>query len=519
MANDIRTVHCKLISLCSLQGEVRQQVRQEWEERFHEHEAFWLDVEESQSGVDMARAVTHLIRNQGIMTMAGKKVIIAAFFDLAHAPNEALAKEIAQVPALLKGALGCTVALTMEFGNLGEMAFADKDKLRSHVKQIVEVNKENPNDKKQLCLVASSPLVMPEDDSSWKAVMVSLDVLRRLSAPAQEIAGGNPDGDVGFIRYGEYDARKLSELTDRKTKILTALGNDGAMKLKDLIRNELSALEMKIEETYVVTGSVQPIHPDMIVSGGINRWKAGKGKLDSFEKAKNSTWSAMDMTGQNLRSMIAAGCREQIEDAEGRLARFLEEAGVGVQLEADAQQMESILRPEKMTVAPPIAPSLSYKPEGWVKDIEEYLLGVRRHAAAKAKQDMAQSLLDAYRKIPASVYTEKSTGLTKRLKQVETRLGNVMSRADLINLLPTGAPLPETCFFPFLGGGFTASWALCRKPADAADLDGVCTGTNTTVYYIDETVGGLKLVDNAPIKAVQIILSNCDDAHLNDMIK
>ena len=513
MANDIRTVHCKLISLCSLQGEVRQQVRQEWEERFHEHETFWLDVEESQSGVDMARAVTHLIRNQGIMSMAGKKVIIAAFFDLAHAPNEDLAKEIAQVPALLKGALGCTVALTMEFGNLGEMAFADKDQLRSHVKRIVEVNRENPNDKKQLCLVASSPLVLPEDDSSWKAVMVSLDVLRRLSAPAQAVEGGNPDGDVGFIRYGEYDARKLEELTDRKAKLQTALGKDGETQLRSLIQNELSAMLMEIEENYVVTGSVQPIHPDMVVNGSINRWRAAHGSLPSFEAAKSSTWSAMDLTGQNLLSMIDAGCRERIGNADSHLARLLEQAGVGIQLEADAERMQAILRPEKMTVAPPLAPSLAYKPEGW------YLLGVRRHAAAKAKQDVAQSLLDAYRKIPASVYTDKQSKLTKQLKQVETRLGNIMSRGELINLLPTGAPLPETCFFPILGGGFTASWAICREPADAVDLDAVCGGGNTTVYYIDKNVGGLKLVDNAPIKAVQIVLSNCDDAHLNDMIR
>lgn len=519
MANDIRTVHCKLISLCSLQGEVRQQVRQEWEERFHEHETFWLDVEESQSGVDMARSVTHLIRNQGIMSMAGKKVIIAAFFDLAHAPNEELAKQIAQVPALLKGALGCTVALTMEFGNLGEMAFADKEQLRSHVKRIVEVNRENPNDKKQLCLVASSPLVLPEDDSSWKAVMVSLDVLRRLSAPAQAVEGGNPDGDVGFIRYGEYDAQKLDELTDRKTKLQTALSNGGEMRLRNLIQNELSAMETEIEETYVVAGSVQPIHPDMIVSGSIGRWRAAHGNLESFEKAKNSTWSAMEMTGQNLRSMIAEGCRTRVENADSRLAQFLEQAGVGILLEADTEHMQAILKPEKMTVAPPIAPSLSYKPEGWTKDIEEYLLGVRRHAAAKAKQDAAQSLLDAYQKIPASVYTERQSKLTQKLNHVVTRLGNIMSREELINLLPTGAPLPETCFFPILGGGFTASWAICREQADVWDLDAVCTGSNTTVYYIDKNAGGLKLVDNAPIKAVQIVLSNCDDAHLNDMIR
>lgn len=519
MANDIKNIQSRLICLCSLQGEVRQRVRQEWEERFFEHEAFWLDVEESQSGIDMARAVAHLIRNQGIMTMAGKKVIIAAFFDLAHAPNENLAKEIAQVPELLHTALGCTVALTMEFGHLGEMAFADKQQLREYVKRIVQVNKEKPDDKKQLCLVATSPLVLPEDDNSWKAVMVSLDVLRRLTNPALEVEGNNPDGDVGFIRYGEYDERKLDDLTSRKARLKTALGDGGSMELRALILNELSDLERTIEDNYVVTGSVQPIHTNMIVTGAINRFRAAHGNLPSFEAAKSSTWSAMDMTAQNLRSMIAAGCRKQIEDADIRLAQFLEQAGVGIQLESDSQQMVTILKPAKMSVPQPLAPSLAFKPEGWDKDIEEYLRGVRRYAVAKAKQDLGQSLLDAYQKIPSSVYVEKQAKLTKELNQVNTRLGNVISRSELIKILPTGAPLPETCFFPILGGGFTASWAICREPQDAQDLDSVCGGGNTRVYYIDKNVGGLKLVDNAPIKAVQIVLSNCDDAHLNDMIR
>lgn len=519
MANDIRTVQCKLIGLCSLKGEERDQVRREWEERFHEHEAFWLDVEESQSGVDMARAVTQLIRQQGIMSMANKKVVVAAFFDLAHAPNEELVKAIAQVPGLLKGALGCTVALTMEFGNLGEIAFADKNVLRGHVKSIVEINSQDPNDKKQLCLVASSPLVMKEDDSSWKAVIVSLDVLRRLTAPDLAVRGGNPDGDVGFIRYGEYDEHKLNELTTRKTKLNAALGKDGETQLRSLIQAELSRIEAEIDNKYIVSGSLQPFHADMIVNGAINRWRAEHGMLESYERAKNSTWSAMDMTARNLRQLIERDCASRTGRADAYLARFIEEAGVGIQLESDTGRMQAILKPEKAGVSAPIAPSLSYNPDGCSKAVEEYLLGVRRHAAAKAKQDFAQSLLDAYQKVPASVYSEKQARLQAQLNNVTTRLGNVMSRQDLINLLPTGAPLPEACFFPILGGGFTASWVLCREKADETDLDAVCNGSNTTVYYIDKNTGGLKLVDNAPIKAVQIVLSNCDDAHLNDLIR
>jgi hypothetical protein len=75
-----------------------------------------------------------------------------------------------------------------------------------------------------------------------------------------------------------------------------------------------------------------------------------------------------------------------------------------------------------------------------------------------------------------------------------------------------------TCFYPVLGGGKQSNWAIARTLEDADELDAHCTGSKTSVYFIDEETGGLKTVDNAPIKALQILLFDCDDDRLRDLI-
>ena len=126
----INTAHCKLVGLCCLTGEERKRVYREWKERFHEHESFWLDVKAGQSAIDITRNVAQLIREQGIVHMAGTMVVIAAFLDLTAAPDAAMLKEICDVADRLHGALGCNVEVTAQFGHMGELAFADKQAVR-----------------------------------------------------------------------------------------------------------------------------------------------------------------------------------------------------------------------------------------------------------------------------------------------------------------------------------------------------------------------------------------------------
>ena len=515
----INTAHCKLVGLCCLTGEERKRVYREWNERFHEHESFWLDVKAGQSAIDITRNVAQLIREQGIVHMAGTMVVIAAFLDLTAAPDAAMLKEICDVADRLHGALGCNVEVTAQFGHLGELAFADKQALRDYAAQAVAVNHGNPNALRPLYLVGSSPLVLPEDDNCWKAVMVFLDVLRRETAPATMIRGGNPDGDIGFLRYGEYDQKKLGWLTSEHTRLTKGLSDEGEGALDTLLKEVYSGFVTEIREKYQPDGNAQPLHPDMIVTGAIRRWQAEHGHLASFEAAKNSTWAALALPGKRLQEIILESYGEMIGNADIYLAKYLEKAGVGVALEKNAPRMELRLTPQKIHTPAPQPPVLNYRSSGrWTQEINDYLNSVVEYAAAKVKFTYGEALLAAYKKVPAESYAAREKDMRLQLSRVETRLKGVMDRQQFISLATTTTPLPLACFFPVLGGGSQSNWVLTREQDDFQMLTGMCSGTQNVVYYIDERTGGLKLVDNAPVKKLQAMIFNCDQNRLQDLI-
>ena len=518
MPKIINTAYCKLIGLCCVKGQERDRIYKEWSEQFRDHDAFWLDVDENQTGKDMAIAVTRMIARQHIGHMAKKPVVIAAFLDLTQEPNTQLLKEIGQVAGWLHGALGCNVSVTVEFGDLREMAFADKEELRSNVKKAVEANCETPDSLKPLYLVASSPLVMPEDDCCWKSVIIFLDILRREPDPASLIQGGNPHGDVGFLRYGQYEEEKLNNLSGEKESIADALGKDGDQRLKNLVDEECGTIAEEIKKNYPVDGTCQPIHPDMIVNGAFRRMLASHGNLASYEAARNSTEFAVSMTGIKLKETILEAYQYKISNAGDDLVRFIEEAGVGLKMQKDKVRMESILSPGRMTVAEPSVPKLNYRPEGPAGDIAAYLAEVRRYAEVKVKFDYCNALCEAYKAIPESEYQQKQKELKDQGDRIDTHLEGILDRKGFINMVESGAALPMTCFYPVLGGGKQSNWAIARTLEDADELDSHCTGSKTSVYFIDEETGGLKTVDNAPIKALQILLFDCDDDRLRDLI-
>ena len=514
----INTAHCKLVGLCCLTGEERKRVYREWTERFHEHESFWLDVQEGQTAIEITRNVAQLIREQGIVHMAGTMVVIAAFLDLTAAPNEAMLREIGKVADRLHGALGCNVEVTAQFGYMGELAFADKQELRGYAAQTVAVNHADPNVLRPLYLVATSPLVLPEDDNCWKAVMVFLDVLRRETAPATMIRGGNPAGDIGFLRYGEYDQQKLGWLSSEHARLTKALSGDGEGAMDTLLKEVYSGIVTEIREKYQPNGNAQPLHPDMIVTGAIRQWQAEHGHLASYEAAKNSTWAALALTGKRLQEIILEAYSEMIDNADRYLAKYLEKAGVGVELEKNAPRMELRLTPQRMTSAAPQPPALPYKKSGWTQEINDYLNAVVEYAAAKVKFTYGEALLAAYKQVPQESYAAREKNLKLQLSRVETRLKGVMNRETFISLATSTEALPLACFYPVLGGGHQSNWVLTREQEDFRSLSGMCSGTKTLVYYIDERSGGLKLVDTAPVKALQVLIFNCDEDRLLDLI-
>ena len=517
MPQDISIAQCKLVGICCLEGSERDKAKQEWEERFLEHEAFWLDAQVGQKASALAKRITVMMSEHEIATLADETVVLAVFLDLTTAPNEELLREISQIPVILTR-LGCHAPIILEFGFLDDVVFGEADVLKENVRRTVAVNCEDLNIRKQLVLVAS-PYGQNQDDSSWKAVMVALDILRRESAPANMVPvdGVNPNNNVGFLRYGEYDERKLRELTEEQEKLRKKLSNGGAMEFRNVLNMALGKIESDIAQRYVVDGNCQPLHTGMKVDGFFAKKNAARGK-EPFASARNSTWNALDMTAKNLKTMIQDAYQAQLDNAAADLKRYIEEADIGIELESDASAMLEMLEPAAVGMAEPMTPNLAYKETGYTSEIDGYLKDVRRYCAAKVRHEYAVKLREAYQAIDPSEYAQRHAVLAKELKNVGYRISMVKDKKTLINLIATGAPLPQANIHIKRGGGNSACWALCRDTQDSAALGAACTGALVTVYYIDAKFGGLKLLDNAPIKAVQLLQFHCSEERLSDLI-
>lgn len=519
MPKNISVVQCKLIGISCLEGKERQRAMQEWDERFQDHEAFWVDATAGQTTMSLAQTIAGMIRNQGIVSLGGKSLVMAVFMDLTKAPDEALLAEIMRVPKVLSKALGCMVPLTMEFGFLAELAFGDTEALKANVRKVMELNCQDSTQRKQMCLVGISPLWQADEDISWKSVMVCLDLLRRESAPAGMVPmdGHSACNNVGFLRYGEYDEDKLKYLASELDRIERALSDNGAMEFRNELNMALGKIESDVEAHYPVDGNSHPIHPGMYVDGFFAKKAAQRG-AEPFASARNSTWHALDTTGKHLKEMIFAAYRDQIQDAPAYLLQYMKKADIGIDLESDRKQMEDILSPEPVGLAEPMTPALAYKETGYTSEIDNYLKAVRRYAGAKARHDFAKALLEAYRQIPDAQYAQRRSVLQQEYTNIVNKQSRLMTKKQLLDMVSMGGELPGSAFRITRAEGRSAYWVLCRNEQIGAEMDAALAGTMAMGYYIDATYGGLKMLDNAPLKALQLLQFDCNDDCLDDLI-
>lgn len=521
MAVNINNVSCKLIGISCLEDDIRTRVQRAWDNRFQKHNTFWVDIDKKDQTVNIARKIALTMAQHGIEMQLGQTVVLAVFMDLTKNPDPNLLDEIAELPDKLNRALGCNVPVTLTFADLGEMAFAENQgQLRSYVATVVDGHKRFPDTRKQLVLVAKPPLALEENDKSWKAVMVLLDVLRRTTDPAGmlPVAGGDdPNNDVGFLRYGEYDEVETTKLNTELASIEVALGNGGETELHEILLNKLSLIDEEIRSGWEVDGNLQPIHPGMIVEGRLARSRARKGRNAQFEEARNATWTAIEATGRHMREDIRAAYAPLIQKAEILLDTYIQQAGVGVELEENTVKMQTALSVPVSRPASPEDPVLAYSENGYANEIGCYLQATRENASYEVKRKFVDAILAAYNNRPKDMYINKKRILKERKDEINRQLSKLMKLQELIDKSAQGRLLPETSFNPGLGGGNQCRFMLCRKYD--AEADAACLVTATNVFFIDSVHGGLKYLDNAPVKSIQLLMFNCDPVRLDDLIK
>lgn len=519
MPINISSVQCKLIGISCLSGDERQKVQKEWESRLSGYDSLWVDAKQNQTALDLIKNITELAREKEFEIMGGQSVLVSVFLDLTKSPDEALLKEIVAVPKELSRILGCVVPLTLEFGYLAMFAFGDREALKANIRKVVDINIQDKTRRKQLCFVGTSPAWNQDEDVCWKPVMVCLDLLRRNSSPAAmvPVEGLDACNNIGFLRYGEYDEDRLHRLHAEKERTECALGDDGSLAFMSELSAALEKIENDVVEKYPVDGKNQPIHPEMFPKGFIETMKAKKGQ-PPFATARTCTLQALKATADSLKHSIFDDYRKQIASAPDYLKKFIENSRMGIGLESDRKKMEELLAPQPLNVMEPLYPALNYNESGYEMEMDSYLKNVRRFAGAKCRYDFAKALLEAYRQIPDEEYIRRKEKLQKENTTVRNQISRLSTREDLIGKITAGDVLPKTAFTVTLAAGHSAYWALTRDMEIGMELDKATAGLMATAYYIDPKFGGLNVRDNAPLKALQLLQFNCNEAILENLI-
>lgn len=525
MVEEINNVKCKMIGLSFLCGDEGSRVKAAWDARFYGHDAFFVEVEKGQTANQMSQQVFDALKRQGIYNVVGVTMLAVIFLDLSQQADIDTVRQMLNVPNQLCQILGCKIPLTLEFGYLGQIAFSDKEKLRGNVREAVDINMSMPETRKQLCLVADLPLVDKEKSSNWRAVTVLIDVLRRLSAPATilpVVEGHGANDDVGFIRYAAYDPKSLTDLKEEGKVITEKLGSGGAEKFQSALQKIQSSIRYSVEsgEQYAFSAKLFPRHPGLTVNGFLRRQRAAHGKDSEYNNASAKTREALELTGKRIAQIVREDHADLLANPEKQLDALLDEALVGIELEAQSEKMGQLLTKGMEEPLLQAAPFFTYGDQSIDSKIEAYLSSMRKYAANAVIKEYQTGLLHAYEKRGENYYAEKRAKLKNRLAENQIRIGNVLTRDKFIDLATGMALLPECGFFTVVAKmAKQFKFVLARNDADANDTDRAAAGwNNCKVYFVDKRTGGIKTDDGVSLEAVQLMLFNGDESVLQTLI-
>jgi hypothetical protein len=208
----------------------------------------------------------------------------------------------------------------------------------------------------------------------------------------------------------------------------------------------------------------------------------------------------------------------RIDAAAEHLDRMLSLPGVGIGLVSDPRRMEELMQIDIPSVLRPMPPQLPYTESGYGGSIGNYLMELRRYKTAEIKSAYLKKLVEAYRAISADEFSRKRDAYAAELTESQKELAGLKPKEDFIDRVSQCKTMPGT-FMPVIGGGARNDIVLCRKEEDKKVLERVCVTTSVTPYYINEVAGGIRVLDDAPIKAIQMLLFDCTDQRLEDLIK
>lgn len=516
---DISNIQYKLIGVCALRGEEKELLKSLWMKRFSEQVTFFAEVEPSDRALVMTQKIFKKISDAGYRAANGFQVVLAVFVDLTEALDESFLKELSSVSAMLSTHLRCSVKYQLFFGYVGMAGLNEGEDvalMRQNAKALV-----NGNPYAKGVYLVGKPAFGGTPEFRWKAVNFMLDMLRR-DANAQRLQVVSHDnGTIGFLRYSEYDEQMLVKLQNEEKQLINHLGNYGNVEFPGELNSRLAVIETAARENFVVDANMQPIHPDMIVSGMLKIWSAKRNSNDDFNRGRAQTLAALRGTGEGLVEQIRDFYQSRMGDPRQFLVDVFTSIHAGIGFVENRALVQSLLVPQIQAVRDAMPPALAYNENGYAEEICTYLEQKLNYGIYKAKIWFYDTLKKAFENFSEQQIANRRSEMQEQLRMVQNNLNHVPTKKEFCDQAIGSGSGMDAQFIAVVGGaGVTLKYLTCRKDEDRAWMEANCFMGNQQEarFYIHETMGGLINRDEAPIKALQVLLFDCTDSRMEELL-
>lgn len=525
---EISTIHHKLFGICCFSGEEAEKIKIAWEKRFFDQDAFWVDVEPSWSAEQIMEALTQTIMKAGVTVLHDQKSMITVFQDATTSLDEGLEQELLRLPTLIPKTYMCHISMVYRFiycGMSGLMEEKRRAACRNAIRMLHDENHQGEIRANQRMVLIRKQVLEQKLATHWEAAVVFLDLLRRQDNFAALDLGNY--GDIGYLQYGEYDVNEKAAVEAEIGRLESLLGDGGSDALSERVKRYFDSVEGELTERLRYQASFQPLHPDLYVEANFlnaNRRKARNNKYEPFNRARNLTLDAIEMTGKEI-SRYAREIMKSKPSAQELIRTMIEDAKLGIEVVRNQDSMNDALasgmRLRGMPMEPR-SPELKYNEEGYNQEIGEYFSRCREYATISVLYELKDQLLKAYQEYRLSLESlqEDRSKIQLEIDTLLGRLANMKTEHEFCSGI-TGAGNGLTRWFDTaIAGGRTERFALCSTAADGERVENHLNPaeiSNPKVYWINGVIGGLRKPDNR-IRAINNVTIPFSEMLLNDLI-
>lgn len=520
---DLSNVRTKMFGI-SMLGAQNELMLPHWKDRFSPSNTFFVPAETTDSAMDIAQKIAGIVR-AGKPVMAGERLMLALFLDLGKQLEEASLQSLLGLPEILDEMLYCGTPLIHFFGFVGTLYSADKKLVKENIQRFQKVSAG----KHKLWLLADT--IQSSEAERWKPAVLFLDFLRRTDAPGALFeTAGHTEGTVGLLHYGEFHRSKREALEKEKAQLTYWLNgntlNDGGT-FAELLSDRITALRQALRDAFPVSPDCQPLHPDMFPKGGflgsnISKAKANK---EPFRTARMLSEKAVIATGKGMAQQAVELARKRMGDVHAVLTGLLEKGNVSVRFVEDGADMKDKIR--RLYEEPSEAKTLQlpYSGDGYTEPIRRYLEDARACAITTAVNTVLDDLLAAVDRLDMDKLRQRKAELSGRIQSCTDEMSTLPSREMFCD---DSFKNGERLFSPLqirlqINGDSTTRILMCRNPEDRNwindNVDVSYLSGRVSMCYIDENLGGIIRLDDAPIKCIHAVCSNCTEQRLNDVLR